>query len=136
MIVCIEHTIGVRYRRSRTVAVNTGECRDDVVGGMRDQRREMLTADGAIVEHEIEQIRHQLKIGGNIWIISAQVNVVEREMNHVRDVVTKIATRCLCVFGSVGQQYPVSSKGAAARARMRGVMSYLMVEMSKDCRRA
>src|SRR5262249_33905628 len=63
-------------------------------------RRMMIDADSAIIENEIEQVRHQLKIGRHIWVVTPQVDIVERNVDDAFDLpVGRLETaRRLCPF--------------------------------------
>ncbi len=59
-----------------TIAIYACQARENVVGGVGDQRSEMIAADGAFVLQEIQQIGHLLKIGRHVRIVSPQMDVV------------------------------------------------------------
>ena len=47
----------------------------------------MIAGDDAVLLHEAEQNRHLLEIGGDIRVVAPQVHVVERDVDHVLDLV-------------------------------------------------
>src|SRR5260370_1067411 len=73
------------------VWIDAGQGGDDIIGCVRDQRRVMIAAYRAIRKHEIEQVRHLLKIRRNIRIVAPQMHVIKLNLYHMLDPVAEIA---------------------------------------------
>jgi hypothetical protein len=84
-IVCLEDSEAVRNRAAVTIAVDPRQPRENVVGGMGDQRSVVIAADDASSLQEIQQVRHLFEVGRNIRIVAAKVHVVENNVDHSRD---------------------------------------------------
>jgi hypothetical protein len=56
---------------------------------MGDERREMIAADRAVFEQEIQEMRHLLEIGRHIGVIAPEMNIVELKMNDPLDLVPR-----------------------------------------------
>src|ERR1700739_3102400 len=54
---------------------------------MGDERRVMISAEGAVFLQEVEQMRHLLKIRGYIRIVATQMDVVELKVDDPLDLV-------------------------------------------------
>ena len=54
--------VAVRYREALLVGVEAGQRRDDVVGGMRDQRGVVMADHRAVALDEVEQAWHLLEV--------------------------------------------------------------------------
>src|SRR5262249_17221798 len=57
-----EKAIAVGDRHAHAVAIDAGLRRENVGGGVRDQRCVMIAADGAVIENKIQKVRHLFKI--------------------------------------------------------------------------
>src|SRR5262249_54921968 len=65
------------------------QLRENVVGRMRDQSREVIGADNAALGQEVEQVRHLFEIRRHIRIIAPQVNVVEYDIDDPFDLAAR-----------------------------------------------
>ena len=70
--------------------IDAGKDGDDVVGGVRDERRVMIGKERAILLDEVEQVRHLLKVGryqGRAIAcgVALEVRIVEDDGDYVAD---------------------------------------------------
>ena len=84
-----EVAVAVGNRNSHAVAIDAGLGGENIGRGVRDQRRVMIAADGAVVLNEVEQVRHLFEIGRDIRIVASQMHVVENDMNNVLDLTAR-----------------------------------------------
>ena len=73
------------------VAVQAGEGGQDVVGGVRDQRRVVVGQERAVAGEEVQQVRHLLQVGRDVRVVPEVVHVVEHDRHHVLDAVAEVA---------------------------------------------
>src|SRR5262249_4478183 len=91
-----EKAVAVRHRPAEPLAIEARQGRYDVLRGMRNERGEMIAADGAVVEQEVQQMRHLLEVRRYVGVVASQMNVVELEINDPLDLVAgrlKVAGR-------------------------------------------
>ena len=67
------------------LAVDARERRDDVIRSVRDERGMVVGQQDAIAVQEIEQVRHLLEVGGNVRVITGEMDVVEMYIDDVLD---------------------------------------------------
>jgi len=84
------------------IAVGVGERGDDVVRGMRDERRVVIGEQHSVALEELQQIGHLLQIRGHVRVIAAQVHVVELDLDHVLEARGEPAGRLLRIVAVVG----------------------------------
>src|SRR6185369_17104034 len=75
------------------VAVQAGERGQDVVAGVRDERRVVVGQERAFAGEEVQQVRYLLQVGRDVRVIPEVVHVVEHERDHVLDAVAQVARR-------------------------------------------
>ena len=85
--------VAVGDRHALPVAVQPGIGGQDVVGGVRDERRVAVAQEGAVVLEEVQQVRHHLQVGRDVGVVPEEVHIVERELHHVLDPVAEVAGR-------------------------------------------
>ena len=67
------------------LAIDPGERGDDVVGSVRSERSVVIAGEGAVIHEKVEEMRHLLEVGGNVWIVAGEVDVVELKINYALD---------------------------------------------------
>src|SRR6516162_7505904 len=85
-IILLENAEAVRDRAPMPVAIDARQRRENVVGGVGDERRVMVGAKSALLANEVDQVRHLLKIRRNIWIVAPEMHVIEGDVNNPFDV--------------------------------------------------
>ena len=83
--VAAEEAIAVCHRHAHAVPVGTGQHRQDIGRGMRDQRRVVIAAHRAVVLQEIEQIGHLLEVRWHVGVVPPQVHVIELDVHDMLD---------------------------------------------------
>src|SRR5262249_1906326 len=132
VIVTVEYAIRICHRDAVPVRIDAGQRGDDVVCGMRDQRGEMIAAHRAVLQHEIEQVRHLLEIGWDVWIVATQVHVVELDLH---DLLAPVAEISLGVSrNGPGAQHAGSNKQGARQGggRAQPLHGFLPVDANDD----
>src|SRR6202008_2716364 len=81
----IEPAETVSNRLSMFVTVYARLRRDDVIRRVRLQRGMVIGHQHAIARDEIQKVGHLFEIGGDVWIVAGEVNVVELNINYVLD---------------------------------------------------
>ena len=85
--------VAVGDRHAVPVAVQAGERGQDVVAGVRDERRVVVGQERAVAGEEVQQVRYLLQVGRDVRVIPEVVHVVEHERDHVLDAVAQVARR-------------------------------------------
>src|SRR5207248_1415441 len=84
-IVLFENPEAVRDRAAVTIAIDPRQPRENIVGRVGNQWREVITADDAFSLQEIQEVRHLLEVRWNVWIVAPQVHVVEYKVDDPLD---------------------------------------------------
>jgi len=53
---------------------------------MRDENGVVVGKQRAVAVNKIEQVRHLLEIGGNVWVVPQEMHVVKDDEDDVLDV--------------------------------------------------
>ncbi len=59
---------------------------------MGDQRCVVVGQDSPVVLQEVEQVRQHLHVGGDVGVVTEEVDVVEPDLDDVLDAVTQLTT--------------------------------------------
>src|SRR5208337_4352198 len=75
----------VGNRLAVAVPINTGQGRQDVIGGVGNKMSVVVGKHSSVVLEEVEQMRHLLQVGRNVGVIPLDVQVIELDVNNVAD---------------------------------------------------
>ena len=81
----IEITETVAHWHTVPVPINACQGREDVRGGVGNERRVMVGEERPLAFEEVQQVRHLLQVGGNVGIIANEVRVIELHVDYVFD---------------------------------------------------
>ena len=125
--------VAVGDRHAVPVAVQAGERGQDVVAGVRDERRVVVRHERAVAGEEVQQVRYLLEVGRDIRVVPEVVHVVEHERDHVLDAVTQVARR---VGGRRRGSGRAGRAGRAGRGSGRRHRGPRQAQRAEQCRRA
>ena len=72
-------------RLTVAIRVDAGQGREDVGPGVRNHRRVVIVQDGPVADQEVVEIGHLLDVRGDIRVVTAEVDVVELQLDNVLD---------------------------------------------------
>jgi hypothetical protein len=82
---------------------------------MRDQRCVVISEQRALVLEKIQQIGHQLEVRWHIWIVAAEVDIIELDIDDVLDAIGETALAVILRHG----HGPAERGGRQSRDRNR-----------------
>lgn len=87
-------------RETELVAVDPGERGYDIYRCMRDQRCMVIGEQSALILEEIQQIGHLFEVRRHIWVVAAEVDIIELDIDDVLDAIAETALRLSRLGGS------------------------------------
>jgi hypothetical protein len=69
------------------VRVEAGEGGENASRSVRDENGVVVRVQRAVVPDEVQEVRHLLQVGGNLRVVTAEMGVVELDVDHPLDVV-------------------------------------------------
>lgn len=67
------------------VGIDSGQRSQDVVGGVRNQGRVVVSKNSSVVLQKIQQMRHLLQVRGHVLVVTQKMRIVKLDINHMFD---------------------------------------------------